>query len=327
VDSATFALINEAAAKAPLAPEPFLVRGVRAQVSGDDERARRAFVAAQRRDPRSLPAAYFLANYYLRHGHTFEGLVQTAILGRLSPGATGIISPFVAAYARDPSTWREIRSLFSSHPDLEAGVLAALATDGGNTDAILAIADPANRRPDSPWVQVLLTRLLASGDYRRAHAVWSSVGGSLGDRGPIFDPQFSSPGPPPPFNWALASSSVGLAEREEGGRLHVLFYGTEDGVLARQLVLLPEGRYNLQMQVTGVSSHPNSLHWSIRCDKTSGSVADIPLDVAAKSGWTFEVPSNCPAQWLELSGRAGDFTEQSEATITRIRLKHVGRDA
>jgi hypothetical protein len=324
VDPAVFSLMNEAAAKAPLAPEPFLVRGVRAQMSGDDELARQAFAAAQRRDPRSLPAAYFLANYYLRQGRAFEGLVQTAIVGRLSPGTTGVVSPFVAAYAQNPSTWPEIRSLFRSQPDLEAGVLAALATDGDNTDAILAIADAAHRKPDSAWLPVLLSSLIASGDYRRARAVWASVGGGHAGRGLVFDPQFSTPGPPPPFNWALTSSSVGLAERQVRGRLHVIFYGNEDGVLASQLIELPEGRYSLQMQLAESSSHPESLHWSIRCDKVSEPVADIPVDVAAKRGWTFQIPADCPAQWLELSGRAGDFTQQAEATIARFSLKLVG---
>ena len=63
IDPRVFATIDDAAAKSPLSPEPFLVRGVRAQTAGDLEAARRAFVAAQWRDPRSMPAAYFLANY------------------------------------------------------------------------------------------------------------------------------------------------------------------------------------------------------------------------------------------------------------------------
>ena len=66
IDPGTFRMIDDAAVKAPLAPEPFLVRGVQAQTGGDAEAAHRAFVAAQTRDPRSLPAAYFLADYYFR---------------------------------------------------------------------------------------------------------------------------------------------------------------------------------------------------------------------------------------------------------------------
>jgi hypothetical protein len=327
IDPATFALMNDAAAKAPLEAGPFLVRGVRAQMSGNDQIARLAFVAAQRRDPRSLPAAYFLANYYLRHGQPFQGLLQTAVLGRLSPGGTTIVAPFVAAYAQNPSNWPEIRSLFRSQPDLEDGVLAALAADGHNATAILAVADADHRKADSAWLPVLLTSLVASGDYVRARAVWSLVAGGHGDGDLIFDQQFSTPGPPPPFNWTLASSSIGLAERQAGERLHVSFYGNEDGVLASQLLLLPEGRYRLQMQLEGTSSHADSLRWSIRCDKVAVPVADIRVDVAAKRGWTFQIPAQCPAQWIELSGRAGDFAQQADATIGQLSVKRVAPNA
>ena len=37
-----------------------------------------------------------------------------------------------------------------------------------------------------------------------------------------------------PFNWTLTSSTIGLAEREPGGRLHVIYYGQEEGVLASE---------------------------------------------------------------------------------------------
>jgi hypothetical protein len=323
IDLATFALMNDAAAQAPLEAGPFLVRGVRAQMTGDDETARLAFVAAQWRDPRSLPAAYFLANYYLRHGQALQGLLQTAVLGRLSPGSTAIVAPFVATYAQNPSNWREIRSLFRSQPDLEDNVLTALAADGRNATAILAVADADHRKADSPWLPVLLSSLVSAGDYARAKAVWSLVAGGLPDRDLIFDPQFSTPGPPPPFNWTLASSGIGLAERQAGKRLHVSFYGNEDGVLASQLLLLPEGQYRLQMQLEGTSSHLDSLRWSIRCDKAAVPVADIRIDVAAKRGWTFQIPAQCPAQWLELSGRSGDFAQQAHATIGRLSIKRV----
>ncbi|HWJ38698.1 MAG TPA: hypothetical protein VNR86_08070, partial [Sphingomicrobium sp.] len=50
VDQRTFAMIQDAAVKAPLSSEPFLVRGVRAQVTGDSQAAKRAFLSAQSRD-------------------------------------------------------------------------------------------------------------------------------------------------------------------------------------------------------------------------------------------------------------------------------------
>ena len=328
IDQPTFAMIDDAATKAPLAPEPFLVRGVQARTAGDDELARRAFAAAQRRDPRSIPAAYFLAEYYLRTGRPLEGLEQTALLARLSPGGNRAVAPFIAAYARDRSNWPQIRALFRSQSGIEDGVLTQLALDARNTDAILALADAEHKNAHAPWLSPLLSSLVVAGDYLRAREVWNEIGRARLQRGKLlYDPEFASPGPPPPFNWKLVSGVVGLAERQPGKRLHVLFYGNQDGVLASQLLLLDTGAYRLKMQALGSSVHPENLRWSIRCDKTSEPFATIRLDEAASRGWTFDVPADCPAQWLELWGRSGDIAQQSEVSITAFSLSRAAPHA
>ena len=323
IDPRVFAMIDDAAAKSPLSPEPYLVRGVQAQTAGDLNTARSAFLAAQWRDPRSMPAAYFLANYYFRARQPLEGLRQTATLARLSPNGTASVTPFVAAYARDRSNWPQIRALFRSQAGLEGGVLVALAQDPRNADAVLALADTKHRGPDSQWLQVLLSTLVASGDYARARSIWESVGDGRADGKLIFDSSFSNAAPPPPFNWSFASSTVGLAERQPGQRLHVIFYGNQDGVLAGELLLLSAGAYRLQMQLAA-DAHPELLLWSIRCDKSPDPIASIRIDEAASRGWAFEVPADCPAQWLELSGRSGDISQQAEATITGFNLTRAG---
>ena len=327
INPAIFRMIDDAAVKAPLAPEPFLVRGVQAQTSGDAEAARRAFVAAQARDPRSLSAAYFLADHYFRAGHALQGLEQAAVLARLSPAGSTSLAPFVAAYAQNRSSWPEMRALFRSQEWLEDSVLTVLAQNARNTDAILAVADADHRRPDSPWLAVLLRSLVASGDYQRARAFWSSIGGGHANDALLYDADFSAPGPPPPFNWSLTTSTIGLAERQAGKRLHAIFYGTDDGVLASELILLPAGTYRLDMQVVGAAVHPETLRWSIRCDKAQEPVASIGVDEAGRRGWIFQVPANCPAQWLELSGRSGDVAQQSEVTIAGLGLTRVASHA
>lgn len=326
IDPHTFAMVNDAAAKSPLSPEPFLVRGVAAQVGGDLQTAKRSFLEAQWRDPRSLPAAYFLANYYYRTGNALEGLEQTALLARLSPSGS-VAVPFVAAYARDRSSWPQMRLLFRAQRDLESGVLTTLASDSRNADAILALADPEFRKPDSEWLPILLSSLVGSGEYPRAREIWSSIGRANAGGDLLFDPGFSNPRPPPPFNWALVSSTIGLAERQPGKGLHVIFYGSEDGSLASELVLLPMGAYRLQMQLTGASVHPEALRWSIRCNKSGEPIASSSIDETARKGWTFQVPASCPAQWIELSGRSGDVAQQSEATITGLNLSRAGTNA
>jgi hypothetical protein len=327
IDQHVFAMINDAAVKSPLSPEPFLVRGVQAQLAGSADEASRAFVAAQWRDPRSMPAAYFLANYYFQAGRPLEGLQQTALLARLSPQGIESVAPFVAAYAQSPANWPQMRTLLRSQEGLEDSVLGVLAHDARNADAILAVADAGHRRPESRWLPVLLNSLVASGDYGRARAIWASVGAARPAGDLIYDADFSAPQAPPPFNWNLATSTVGLAERQPGKRLHIIFYGDADGVLASELVMLPPGTYRLQMQIVGAPTHPDALRWSVRCDKSTEPLANIGLDEAAARGWSFAVPENCNAQWLELSGRSGDVTQQSDVIIGPLSLTRTGANA
>jgi hypothetical protein len=320
-----FRLIDDAARKAPLAPEPFLVKGVQAQVAGRQTSAERAFLAAEWRDPRSLSAHYFLAGHFFQARNAERGLKEVASLANLSPQGVASSAPFIAAFARDPANWPRMRALFRTNPEIKDAALVALAQDGANAPAILALTPASELKADSKWLPVLLSSMVTAGDYAKARATWAAVS-RIGpaSRTPLFDPDFSKPEPPPPFNWILTSSTVGLAERQPGGRLHAIYYGQEDGVLARQLLVLSPGRYQLSMRLLPGSSQPKALNWALMCPSAQTPVASVPLDVAASRGWTFEVPADCPAQWLQLSGVSADLPQQSDVTISGLRLAGEG---
>lgn len=320
VGAAVLGSIYEAAAKAPLAPEPFLVRGVQARLAGNAALEQRAFLAAERRDPRSLPARYFLAELFFRSGDARRGLKELALLARLAPNGMPSIAPYLATYAKDRSNWPQLRSLFRSDPAMAEATFAALAADAANADVILALADKRHRSARSAWVPALIERLVSAGQYHKARALWASTA-NVGDRsgGLLYDASFADAEAPPPFNWQLTSSTVGVAERQPGGRLHVIFYGQEDGVLAKQLLLLEPGTYRVAMRVSGDMSRAQSLSWSLRCDKAREPISRLRLNAAAR-GWVVNVPQGCSAQWLELSGVSSDIPQQADVTISGLTL-------
>ena len=327
IPSSSFSMVADAANKEPLAPEPFLVRGVQAELSGDEAAAQLAFEEAQWRDPRSLPAAYFLADRYFRAGELARGLGETAVLARLSPGGSAALSPYLAEYAKNSANWPSLRGLFRSNPDLADPALVALASNITTVPAVIALADPHRSAPGTPWLQVLVNTLTGAGQYAKAHAIWASVGGVRPEQEQlIFDSAFSDKVAPPPFNWTLASSAVGLAERQPGRRLHVIFYGQEDGILASQMLLLPAGEYRLSMRLIGDAARSQTLNWSIWCDKASAPIASVRLDRVSQ-GWGFVVPAGCPAQWLKLSGSLSDTAQQADLTIAGLKLERGGPGA
>jgi hypothetical protein len=321
-----FATIARASVQEPLAPEPFLVRGVQAELAGKGATAERAFQAAQWRDPRSLPAAYFLADRYLRAGDVAQGLPQVAALARLAPGGSTTVAPYLAAYARNPGNWSSLRNLFRAHVELAGPTLTGLAADAASAPAVLALADPRQKAADAPWLSPLLNSLTKAGQYGRAQTIWARLSGASAGAY-LHDASFSDKRSPPPFNWALTSSAVGLAERQPGGRLHIIFYGQEDGILADQLLLLQPGQYRLSMQLMGDVSRARLLNWSVWCDKVAEPIASVRLDTVATVGWQFRVPSGCPAQWIRLSGAAAELPQQVDATISGLKLEKAGGGA
>lgn len=320
IPNSAFEAMTAAAFKEPLAPEPFLVRGIQADLAGDALTAQRAFEAAQWRNPRSLPAAYFLADRYLRSGDVKNGLRETAALARLSHDGGTAAVPYLTQYATDPSNWPAVRALFESDPQLAQPVLLRLASDIRTVPAALALAG-RREAENQPWLLQVLDTLIKAGDYARARATWAKITGTRASTGElIHDAGFSDSTSLPPFNWQLTSSTVGLAERQRGGRLHVLFYGDEDGALASQLLLLPPGTYRLSMRLAGDRLRAHGLTWAIWCDKAAQPLSSITLDVAAARAWQFQVPAGCQAQWLKLSGVSADMPQQVDISISGLTL-------
>ena len=140
---------------------------------------------------------------------------------------------------------------------------------------MLALAD-MRTATGSQWAPTLVNTLVSAGQYAKARVVWAATSHvPLPPDATVYDGGFTDSKSHGPFNWTLTSSTVGLAEREPGGRLHVIYYGQEDGVLAQQLILLPPGAYRLTMAVSGDLSRAKAMNWSLRCDGSSKPFASV----------------------------------------------------
>ena len=321
--ASAYGLLARAAAQDPLAPEPYLVRGVQLELGAKSDGAQQAFEAAQWRDPRSLPAAYFLADKFVRQGRIGAGLKQIAALARLSPNGGQIAAPYLASFASSPANWPALRTTLRDNPELAEPTLRVLSKRVETVPALLALADKQGLSGSTPWLPGLLDTLIQAGQYHQAKAIWARAVKLPPDE-PLHDPQFADKASPPPFNWLLTSNAVGLAERQSGGRLHVLYYGQEDGILATQLLTLAPGPYRLRYNLlSGQTAGEASLTWSIWCDKGAAALASVTIRQGAKDGLRFVVPANCPAQWLRLSGSSADVAQQSDATIGGLKLEAV----
>ena len=324
IDRAIVDRLLSASKKAPLEPEPFLVRGVDAQLAGNRSLALHAYLAARQRNPRAIAARYFLADHYLNTGQTRPGLAEISALARLVPQSLPKVAPYLAAYARAPSSAPQVKNMLRSHPQLELALLNELAGDAANTGLMLYLWSGRGGEAARPWQRRLLDQLVAAGRFDEARTAWARFTGISAEQDRLFDAEFMVQALPP-FGWTLASGSSGIAEPQGDGRLHALFYGRDDLVLASQLLTLPPGRYRLSMEVNAASPASKSLSWTIRCLPGASPIASIPMVRSGGVSLSFGVTaSGCPAQRIELAGNAAEFPERAEITISRLGLQ---RDA
>lgn len=321
VDPALIQRLLNAYPKAPLEPETFLVRGVQAQLAGDQALAGRAFLAARDRNPRIVSARYFMADHYLRTNQTAEGLAEISALVRLVPQSLPSVAPYLAAYAKQPEAAPRIREMVAKQPKLESELLAQLAGDPGNHDLIMYLWSGQGGGDAVRWQTGLLNELVAAGQFERAQSAWARFTGISPVRDKLFDPDFTSIDRPP-FGWSLVSGPAGVAEPQAGGRLHIIYYGRDQLVLAKQLLLLSPGSFRLSMKVAQSSGDPEPLGWVIRCLPSETEIMSLPL--ASTSGGkveSFQVPpTGCSAQALELVGRPPEFPQQVDLTLSQLRL-------
>ena len=181
--------------------------------------------------------------------------------------------PYLAQYAANPVNWPALRSMFRADLQLARPVLVALASNISTVPAVLALAGPQEGN-NPQWLVPLVDTLIKAGAYAKARAIWVRTAGVRANSSELLhDAEFRDRSAPPPFNWQLASSTVGLAERQPGGRLHVLFYGDEDGTLASQLLSLAPALLALRSGVTRQGSDPPAL---TRSATVVGLGCDVP---------------------------------------------------
>lgn len=322
LEGSTLRRVDEIARKAPHDLEPFLIKGALAQTRGEDRLAEQLFLAARSRDARSPVARYFLAERYLRTGRVALALDEIAALSRLLPNMQTQFAPALAAFARTPGAVGQLRRFFRTSPELEPPVLATLANDDRNADLILALWGNRQPGPDAStpeWQARLIDRQVAAGQFGRAYLTWRRLAGVSSTPSTLFNPGFRKMAASPPFNWKFDVSG-GVVEPAPGERIEVIYYGRKDAVLAEQLLLLPPGRYELGMVISGELGEGGEIGWTVSCLPRTEPIFRLPVDRKGRLSANFAVPAGCPAQRLALVATAGEFPQSQEFAVGGLSL-------
>jgi hypothetical protein len=318
-DDATLRQFRSLAKWAPLTPEPFLVQAALAERAGDLRRATLLLKEARLRDPRSKPAVFLLADVAMRQNRVVDALTNIAILARLVPGGSMQLIPSLAQFARTPGAEQQLSGILRDNPKLKRPLLISLANDPANAALVISLAGDDAKSTDVEsisWKARVVSGLVARGDYGRAYSIWRNFAGLPANDSPLlYNGDFRRTPAPPPFDWTYAAGSGGLAE-PDSGRLHVLYYGREDFILAYQLLLLPEGSYQLRSPLSSTNV-AQALSWVVTCAKSDTELLDSPIGGGILK---FSVPDNCEAQTLKLVGLASDVPQDIDTQIGPVSL-------
>lgn len=280
----------------------------------------------------------------LRGARFDSAVVDLDALLRSEPDLEPRLLPVIAALLTQPtaaSVWAD--HLFSgssggAQPPWRDAVLTDLALKSADKASIATLfAELRRRRSPVSNLQMsaLLTRMVGDGDFQEAKRLWQAQLPPGTKIGTPYDGSFGNMPGAPPFNWRIFTLDSGEARIDRtvssGSVLSASYPANQTPAIAEQLLVLAPGAYRLagRWRVTQ-SATGAALVWTLSCAKTGASAGEWRHGVDAESGWTlfdaaFLVPPDCPAQWLRLSGRAGDgfgdvgvaFTQLSIAPAVR----------
>lgn len=237
----------------------------------------------------------------------------------------GILPPLARLLNTMPP-WRRdfLERLAAEPPDAArfvrlAGMIAgAMSADEKNLVAV-AMRGMVERRQYQP----------AAGLYRLL------AGAAAGAPQTVRNGDFARPNLYPPLDWQLQGGADFGAEQlpDTGGaqgRLRIYGVSGAGGLAARQLLLLPPGRYQIAALTAPVDdARPAPLTWTVHCANPEATVlmqqALPPASGPGRPGASFLVPAaGCAGQWLDLSLRADFNPGNVAAWIDSIVIRRIG---
>jgi hypothetical protein len=204
----------------------------------------------------------------------------------------------------------------------KAMVLVELARSNTDPARLIEIIEAAQANGtleiDHGLVGGITSAVVQSGQVEAAYDIWAAlVGKQPRPLERLRDGAFTEL-LPPPFGWELRSGRDGYAEFQSPG-IAGEAYGRQRAELARQLLVLPSGNY--QLAVDADQENP-LVEILVRC-LAGSEIVRMRLERQGINAVQFAVPEGCTAQWLEVSARPNDPPTASSFRITSIAITEM----
>jgi hypothetical protein len=278
------------------------------------------------RDP---PTQSWILEQALRAGDYGIATQRADALLRRRIGQEQLFPVFRLAVA-DPR-WREaLVAQFADKPSWrltffhEGGATAPAQFDAMDT-LFRALKDgpaPVSRAEAGAY----LGMLVAKGEHRRAHRLWTELFAVAGGSNPLDLrwPDAAARDYPLPFDWKLEEPTGVMLDVEQAAEgapamLHLVADRGSIGTLASRKILLPPGGYVLSGDTADRDSR--LLRWAVTCDG-SGAALEAPYS----SELAFTVPPGCSVQSIALAIRDLDGRSAVDLLLPAPRLRAISRN-
>jgi len=326
---AAAALARRALAADPLDGRAYRVLADVARGQGDRDLQRTLIALAVRHAPRDIAARAWAAQNALERGDAAAAFSHYDRILRVAPQAQATIFPVLAGLAAMPGARDALVSVLAGQPPWRASLLGYFAGNTPSADDLPPVFEALRASGGlSPEENAALVgRLVRDRRWDQAFVAWAGglSAAQLAALGTPVDPGFEDATPPGgPFEWnfgRVAGVDAGIRSLPDakGHALRVEFQGRRSAFRdVRQLLLLPPGTgYQLQWRsrLDGLQA-ARGLRWTLTCaDGPAGTILATEPS-AGSSPWrqhaaAFDVPPDCPAQWLvlELDARIAAETQ------------------
>lgn len=304
------ALANRALRKEPSNPRAAVAAALVADLEGRAA-ARNALLTYEE----SLSRREFLAELGLIETQVAAGNVAAALVHynhalTTSKQAGSVLFPILASAAAEPNVAQALAGVLAQRPPWWRQFVEQLNSTGQAPAQMRRIVGALRLDAGDPMERQLLSgtlnRMVELGGYRDSAALYASAMAGRATKGSA---DFTNAHAVFPFDWMVVEGADvgGYMETGPTGEALLGLRANDgaSGVAARRLVLLPAGRYVLQVHYGGVTDNPLARpSVALRCVKSQQALQAFYLPPAAVTGaiarFSGVITGDCAAQWIEI---------------------------
>ena len=323
------ALAEKALVRDPLNARAFRMLGQIAATTGKSVLATTFMQRAAQGSNHESIAVYWLMRKAFDDADYPKAAYYADILLRAQPQAISLVAPVLGALSEKKEANGEVKKLLIANPLWRSSFLRALPSNVSDArtplDILLTLKDTPYP-PSNGDLRFYLDFLLQRKRYELAYYTWLQFlsGDQLQRAGLLFNGSFETEPSGLPFDWVFQSGSgvtvditnrPDVAQGDQRALLIDFGYGRVEFQPVWQLLMLPEGKYQLKGQYKGEIVGKRGMVWRVACADGERPLGESAMILGQAANWQtfgvdFSVPSGCRAQTLRLELDARSASEQ-----------------